>query len=1475
MLSGTTLFVGVSNAASSSSAELWSCDTSGTCNATTGWSRVAGDYLNKSWGIYNLQSVESMTTGNGYLYVGTGVTVAGNALVWQYDGTNWTHIGGQGINSSWAFRTYEVVTSLQWYSGKLYAGLGSTAGDAEVWEWNGSAWTQVGGTASGNWGDAAVYESVPALAVYGGNLYAGIGISAANEAEVWVWSSGTTWTKIGGDGVNSSWNTNYETVNSLGIYSGNLVAGLGVSASDAEVWSYNGTVWSKIGGDGTGTGGQSWAAGYEQVDSISTYNNELYVGLGTTAGDSEVWKCTGGCTVTSGWTRVGGDGVNSSWADVTYERIYTMQVYNGKLYAGLGLTATEGEVWVWDGSVWAKIGGDGSGWTTGNNIENVSSMAIFKGKMYVGLGNTANADSMIWAYGNNGYLESAATFQNTNWHHIAATYDGSTMKIYIDGSENSSVSASGITIPTISIPLLVGTTYGEYKSGRGQGFFAGSIDELRISNTARGSFQTTPYSSAPQTVRPTAAVRTYGAAAWDNFVPTEIANGGTITYRLSSDGGTTWKYYSSGWVTSNSVSEANSAAVVDTNIPTFPVTNGGLMWQAILDGDGNQQVTVDQVFIDATHDITAPATNASALAMNRYNGGPSVSSGGWTNNLAPYFSWTAGSDLQSGLRGYCLYLGTAVGGDPATSSGLISTTSPVSTAGTTCQFIIGTNSIDFANTAYRGGTWLTSSTSNYYFNVKAVDIAGNLYPTSAAFNFRFDNTLPTNPAFVTPPGGFVATYDVTTTWPTSGGSAPADAHSGLAGLQYKISSTGKWYGDTHNGAEDNTDLLANDGSYTTQTDPDHGGSLTTDDLVEGSNAIYFRTWDTAGNVTTAFVQGEIKINTTAPSAPQTLIAVPTTNTVNSFAFDWDPPVTYQGSASNITYCYTVNTLPSVGTCSFTAAGVTQLSAGAYANQPGSNTMYVVARDEASNINYATYASVNFTANTGSPGVPLNPDIADISVKATSNWRLAITWEPPTVVGAGVASYKIERSTDNVSYAQVASTSGTSYVDTGLSQVRYYYKIKACDSANSCGALTSQVNEIPTGKFTEPANLTAEPKTTAVGTKTVTINWGTDRGSDSRIAFGTSSGNYFGAEVSNSSQVTDHNITINNLSAGTTYYYKAKWVDEDGNLGQSTEKTFTTLPPPTVSEVETRSINLTQATIKFTVKDATKVNILFGKSTEFGGLKSIPVSTTENTQTSELTGLDDGTKYFFKLNSFDSENNEYPGNVFSFSTLPRPEISNLKFEGVAGEPTSTMKVSWQTNVPTSSTVNYTPEKGVEVQNFNAELKTEHEVVLRELADDTQYILSVSGRDSLGNLVVSDSNTFRTALDTRAPKISDLTVETAIQGSGNDSKAQLIVSWTTDEPSTSQVEFGEGSGGSYTSKTVEDNKLVTDHIVIISELSPSKTYHLRAVSRDKANNAGNSDDNTAITGRASENILEIILNAIRNSLGFLGNPLQGFR
>lgn len=71
------------------------------------------------------------------------------------------------------------------------------------------------------------------------------------------------------------------------------------------------------------------------------------------------------------------------------------------------------------------------------------------------------------------------------WTHLAATFDGATLRLYRNGTQVATRAASG-TIITSSNPLRIGgnTVWGEYFNGR--------IDEIRIYNRvlAQSEFQT-------------------------------------------------------------------------------------------------------------------------------------------------------------------------------------------------------------------------------------------------------------------------------------------------------------------------------------------------------------------------------------------------------------------------------------------------------------------------------------------------------------------------------------------------------------------------------------------------------------------------------------------------------------------------------------------------------------------------------------------------------------------------------------------------------------------------------------------------------------------------------------------------------------------------------------------------------------------------------------------------------------------------
>jgi hypothetical protein len=1434
---GTTLYAGIYDAGGGGYLYSW--------DGTT-WTALGGQYINNSWGYWGQGSVEVLQVAGEYLYAGVG-SATGSAQVWRHDGVNWTIVGGQGINGSWAPNTFEQISSMSSHLGNLYVGLGTTANDAEVWMWNGTVWSQIGGD-SLNSGWTTNYEEVNAMASFGGQLYAGLG-NSNNDAEVWRWN-GTTWTKIGGDSLNSGWTTNYDRVSSLAVYRDELIAGLGAGGGEAELWRWNGTAWTKIGGDGLNS---SWDATFEQVESLIPYNNNLYIGLGNSTGDGEVWEWNG-----TTWTKMGGDDLNGSWTDGTYERVRTLATYNGDLYAGLGSTAGDSEVWKYSGTTWTKIGGNSVNSSWGNAIEEVESFSAYKGKLYAGTGNTANADALVYTYGDNGYLESTTNSFDNEWHHIAGSYDGTTMRLYIDGVQESSATKL-LTLPDSDRNLLIGNAYGGREYGKPLASFDGQIDELRISSIARTTLQSEPFSSDTQTVSPTTSVRKVGVLQWDGFDVDETLDGGTITYRLSDDDGVSWKFWNGAdWVVSNSLAESSSEAVVTANLIDFPVTFDGFRWQAVIDSDGLQATSIDMISLEATSDAVAPTTNASNITALKAQGGSALSENAWTNGLSPYFSWTAGADVESDILGYCAYIGTDNSANPVTTSGLLGT-SPIDTGGN-CQFIVPGTTFDTA-TAGTFGTALTTSNDTYYLHLRAIDTAGNISPTNVSFGFRFDNTPPANPGFVSAPSGFVNSKEVTLTWPTAGGNAPNDSNSGLAGLQYRIESS-NWYGDAHTGTGDNTDLLVNDGSYTTIDPTDFNN------LVDGINTVYFRTWDQAGNVTTNYTTAVIKLNTSgAPTEPQNVSALPATNTTNAFSFDWDSPVTFVGDENNITYCYTFNVLPTSGNCTYTPAGVSGLGSGPYATQPGVNTIYVVARDESNNINYASYSQASFTANTPSPGIPINVDIVDVSIKATNNWRLALTWEEPSNVGAGIANYRVYRSTDNTNFSQVGSSSSTTYIDAGLTQQLYYYYVIACDSTNNCGADSTRVSDTPTGKFTSPAALVAEPRTSGVTTKKAKILWSTDRASDSRIAIGTTSGQYSPAEVANSTQVTSHEIELDNLSAGTTYYFVARWTDEDGNIGSSQEYTFTTAPAPTIKEVTVVKVTLVGSVIQFTSRDSTKVDLVYGRTESFGGIVTINTSLAESTYSVDLSGLDDGAKYFFKTISYDSEGNTYDGNIFSLTTPPRPRISNLRFQPVEGEPTSTQNVSWTTNVASNTIVTYGKIDSNGIDQQSSELVTSHEILITNLEDDSEYFLIAQSRDADGNLAVSDRQVFRTALDTRPPKISNINIETSIRGTGAEARGQVVVSWRTDEPSTSQVAYAEGSSATvFNNKTSEDAALGTEHIVIVSDLPTSRVFSIQPLAKDSSGNEGSGEIQTAIIGRASDSVLTIILTTLQEVFGF---------
>ncbi len=76
-------------------------------------------------------------------------------------------------------------------------------------------------------------------------------------------------------------------------------------------------------------------------------------------------------------------------------------------------------------------------------------------------------------------LNSSVPVNDNAWHHVVATYDNSTMKLYVDGVLQNSASYGFGSLPTNSFPVQLGKPY---DSANPNGYFNGMMDEVAIYN---------------------------------------------------------------------------------------------------------------------------------------------------------------------------------------------------------------------------------------------------------------------------------------------------------------------------------------------------------------------------------------------------------------------------------------------------------------------------------------------------------------------------------------------------------------------------------------------------------------------------------------------------------------------------------------------------------------------------------------------------------------------------------------------------------------------------------------------------------------------------------------------------------------------------------------------------------------------------------------------------------------------------------
>ena len=525
--------------------------------------------------------------------------------------------------------------------------------------------------------------------------------------------------------------------------------------------------------------------------------------------------------------------------------------------------------------------------------------------------------------------------------------------------------------------------------------------------------------------------------------------------------------------------------------------------------------------------------------------------------------------------------------------------------------------------------------------------------------------------------------------------------------------------------------------------------------------------------------------------------------------------------------------------------------------------YVSSADAKGNLTNTLANPLSFT--TAAAPDETAPAISNIQITGIADSEAVISWET-NESGDSFVEYGVDTGYGSTSGQEEGKTAHSVKLAGLKSKTAYHFKAKSKDISGNTGVSADQTFTTGAGPTNIPPKISAEgPRVEDLKPVSAKILWKTDKPSSSIVAFGKDTN--YGTEIGNTEElINEHEVQLIGLDPNTKYRFKVKSADSDGNIGESSDKEFATPEKPIISKVAVSDISLASAIITWETTTSIASEIEYGKTVAYG--KSVvDKSLSQTTQhTIKIDELDSGVVYHFRAKGTDQYGSIIQSDDYAFSTIAEPKIAKFAIESVTH---GGAEIVWETNTDTDSLVEYQKDGEADAKTAGTtDLAKKHKVAIDKLDDNAKFKVRITGRDSFGNEVKSDYKEFLTLADTEAPKITGVKTESSIPSAGED-QVQVLVSWTTDEPATSLVEYRQGValGKNYPLKSRLDTNLTTSHLVVLGGFKTSDIYHFRAISKDRAGNEGASVDYTILTPQKKESLLQIIVKNLEETFGFL--------
>ena len=187
------------------------------------------------------------------------------------------------------------------------------------------------------------------------------------------------------------------------------------------------------------------------------------------------------------------------------------------------------------------------------------------------------------------------------------------------------------------------------------------------------------------------------------------------------------------------------------------------------------------------------------------------------------------------------------------------------------------------------------------------------------------------------------------------------------------------------------------------------------------------------------------------------------------------------------------------------------------------------------------------------------------------------------------------------------------------------------------------------------------------------------------------------------------------------------------------------------------------------------------------------------------------------------------------------------------------------MPTDSTITYTPyTNGVPNKNaaqivHSKDYTTDHSLSVNGLEAGVVYDIELTGQDYSNGTVSKMIQGYTIEGEDLAPIVYQIQTESSILPGAND-KIQVIISWMTNELSSSRVLYRKGftaEEDTFTESTPLEQNYIKKHIVVVTNFEPGSVYQFQVESTDTAGNTTRSKTVTVLTPRKQESVFQVIM------------------